>query len=68
MIFFYSVVPTSVKQQILDILSFKESTLPVKYLSLPLIPEKLSSKDCKLLLEKLASIESILGLLKSSVL
>lgn len=52
---FYSVVPTSVKQQILDIISFKEGTLPVKYLSLPLIPEKLSSKDCKLLLEKLAS-------------
>lgn len=40
------------KAAILNILPFKEGTLPVKYLGVPLVPSRLVYRDCKELLEK----------------
>ena len=43
------------KQKILTISNFKEGSLPVKYLGLPLISGKLAPKVCKLLANKIAA-------------
>ena len=41
------------KNQILEILNFKEGKLPVRYLGMPLLPGKLSLKDCQPVLDKI---------------
>ena len=48
--------------QILEILQFKEGSLPVKYFGMPLIPCKLSFKDCQPLLDKILARIISLGL------
>ncbi|MFS7978016.1 putative RNA-directed DNA polymerase [Helianthus anomalus] len=50
---FFGNVPQSVKQEILHIMPFKEGSLPVRYLGVPLISSKLSYKDCKILVERM---------------
>ena len=50
---FLSTVPQDVKGQILDVLQFKEGTLPVRYLGLPLISGSLRLKDCQPLIDKI---------------
>ncbi|XP_022040145.1 uncharacterized protein LOC110942657 [Helianthus annuus] len=50
---FFSNVPSYVKAAILNLMPFKEGSLPVKYLGVPLISTRLLQKDCLLLLEKL---------------
>ena len=50
---FFSTVPQDVKGQILDVLQFKEGTLPVRYLGLPLISGSLRLKDCQPLIDKI---------------
>nr|GEU36737.1 hypothetical protein [Tanacetum cinerariifolium] len=40
------------KLAILNVLSFKEGTLPIKYLGVPLISTRLAYRDCKELVEK----------------
>ncbi|GJS44921.1 putative reverse transcriptase domain, reverse transcriptase zinc-binding domain protein [Tanacetum coccineum] len=40
------------KLDILNILSFEEGKLPVKYLGVPLVPSRLLYRDCKELMEK----------------
>jgi hypothetical protein len=40
---------------LLDCLGMKEGKLPVRYLGVPLISNKLSSLDCEALLEKISS-------------
>ncbi|XP_021979685.1 uncharacterized protein LOC110875793 [Helianthus annuus] len=50
---FFSNVPSYVKSAILNIMPFKEGSLPVKYLGVPLISSRLLHKDCFLLVEKL---------------
>ena len=44
---FFLAVPEDVKWKILDVLQFKEGTLPVRYLGLPLISGRLRLKDCQ---------------------
>ncbi|GKF53843.1 putative reverse transcriptase domain, reverse transcriptase zinc-binding domain protein, partial [Tanacetum coccineum] len=41
-----------VKLDILNVLPFEESNLPVKYLGVPLVPSRLLYKDCTKLMEK----------------
>ncbi|XP_022015023.1 uncharacterized protein LOC110914540 [Helianthus annuus] len=50
---FFSNVPSFVKNAILNIMPFKEGSLPVKYLGVPLISSRLLHKDCYELVEKL---------------
>ncbi|KAJ0479496.1 putative RNA-directed DNA polymerase [Helianthus annuus] len=50
---FFGNVPQSVKQEILHVLPFREGSLPVRYLGVPLISSKLSYKDCKILVERM---------------
>ena len=45
-------VRNSVKLDILNILPFKEGTLPVKYLGVPLVSSRLAIRDCKPLIEQ----------------
>ncbi|XP_050233005.1 uncharacterized protein LOC126681507 [Mercurialis annua] len=45
-------VDNDVKENILNELSFKEGSLPVKYLGVPLIGKRLSKGDCQGLIEK----------------
>ena len=52
---FCAAIPTDLKSQILSFLRFKEGILLVKYLGLPLIPSKLSLKDCQPLLDKIVA-------------
>lgn len=49
---FYANMDVEVKDHLLQSLNFKEGTLPVKYLGLPLISTKLSIADCMPLIEK----------------
>ena len=46
-------MPQDVKGQILDMLQFKEGTLPIRYLELPLISGRLRLKDCQPLIDKI---------------
>ncbi|KAJ0561377.1 putative RNA-directed DNA polymerase [Helianthus annuus] len=50
---YFANVTNQVKQRILDLVSFKEGHLPVKYLSVPLISSRLLYKDCQILVEKM---------------
>ena len=50
---FFSAMPQDVKWKTLDVLQFKEGTLPVRYLRLPLISCKLRLKDCQPLIDKI---------------
>ncbi|XP_022002776.1 uncharacterized protein LOC110900170 [Helianthus annuus] len=50
---FFSNVPSFVKTATLNIMSFIEGSLPVRYLGVPLISSKLLYKDCQVLVEKL---------------
>ncbi|XP_022019073.1 uncharacterized protein LOC110919103 [Helianthus annuus] len=49
---FFSNVSAQMKQAICSFLPFQEGELPVKYLGVPLISTKLSSKDCKILVDR----------------
>ncbi|XP_022040603.1 uncharacterized protein LOC110943155 [Helianthus annuus] len=49
---FFSNVSSQMKQEICSLLPFQEGELPVKYLGVPLISTKLSSKDCKILVDR----------------
>ncbi|GKD47216.1 hypothetical protein Tco_1271861, partial [Tanacetum coccineum] len=49
---FFCNVPNHVKICILNIMSFAEGNLPVKYLGVPLISSRLLNKDSKVLVEK----------------
>ena len=50
---FFLAVPQDVKWKILDVLQFKEGTLLVRYLGLPLISGRLRLKDCQPLIDKI---------------
>ncbi|KAJ0615163.1 putative RNA-directed DNA polymerase [Helianthus annuus] len=50
---YFSNVPSYVKNAILNIMPFKEGSLPVKYLGVPLIASRLLYKDCQILIEML---------------
>lgn len=52
---FFSGVPSTVKQSILDALHFQEGSLPVRYLGVPLISTKLKYVDCKSLIDKITN-------------
>ncbi|XP_022040984.1 uncharacterized protein LOC110943550 [Helianthus annuus] len=49
---FFSNVPSYVKSAILNLMPFKEGSLPVRYLGVPLISSRLLQKDCFVLVEK----------------
>nr|GEX26867.1 reverse transcriptase domain, reverse transcriptase zinc-binding domain protein [Tanacetum cinerariifolium] len=49
---FFCNVLNHVKVDILNIMSFAEGKLPVKYLGVPLISSRLLNRDCKILVEK----------------
>ncbi|XP_022003085.1 uncharacterized protein LOC110900505 [Helianthus annuus] len=50
---FFCNVPCDVKTNILSFLPFREGTLPVRYLGVPLISTKLSFRDCRILVERM---------------
>ncbi|KAJ0864233.1 putative RNA-directed DNA polymerase [Helianthus annuus] len=50
---FFCNVPCDVKVNILSLLPFREGTLPVRYLGVPLISTKLSFRDCRILVERM---------------
>ncbi|XP_022015024.1 uncharacterized protein LOC110914542 [Helianthus annuus] len=50
---FFCNVPSYFKSAILNIMPFKEGSLPVRYLGVPLISSGLLYRDCNVLLEKL---------------
>ncbi|XP_022014922.1 uncharacterized protein LOC110914438 [Helianthus annuus] len=50
---YFANVTNQVKQRILELVSFKEGCLPVKYLGVPLISSRLLYKDCQILVEKM---------------
>ncbi|GJS28519.1 RNA-directed DNA polymerase, eukaryota, reverse transcriptase zinc-binding domain protein [Tanacetum coccineum] len=52
---FFGSVKEITKQKIIEILPFKVGKLPVRYLGIPLLAEKLSIKDCNHLVEKVKS-------------
>lgn len=52
---FFSGVSFANKQLILEKLGFKEGSLPVRYLGVPLISTKLKYADCKVLIDKIIS-------------
>lgn len=43
------------KQKVLEILNYKEGTLAVRYLGVPLVSGKLSQKDCKPLIDRIVA-------------
>lgn len=49
---FFCNVSSHVKNSILQLMPFEESTLPIKYLGVPFISSRLLYKDCKLLVER----------------
>ena len=53
--FFNSRISNNVKLSLLNDLQMKEGSLPVKYLGVPLIPSRLSSIDCGVLLDRITS-------------
>ncbi|GJX38204.1 hypothetical protein Tco_0251507 [Tanacetum coccineum] len=48
--FFYGLTP-EIKNDILMAMPFKEGTLPIKYLGVPLLSKKINVNDCKILIE-----------------
>ena len=50
---YFSNVRPSVKMDILSIIPFKEGSLPVKYLGVPLVSSRLLVRDCKPLVEQI---------------
>lgn len=52
---FFSRVPTTIKNSILQTLGFNEGNLPVKYLGVPLITTKLRYTDCQILIDRITS-------------
>ncbi|XP_021994626.1 uncharacterized protein LOC110891242 [Helianthus annuus] len=50
---FFCNVPSYIKNAILNIMPFKEGSLPVRYLGVPLISSGLVYKDCSVLMESL---------------
>ncbi|KAH7845388.1 hypothetical protein Vadar_001417 [Vaccinium darrowii] len=52
---FFSGVNSSTKADILTLLGFKEGSLPIKYLGVPLLSTKLKHIDCKPLIDKITS-------------
>ncbi|XP_022024397.1 uncharacterized protein LOC110924709 [Helianthus annuus] len=50
---YFSNVPSYVKNAILNLMPFKEGSLPVRYLGVPLISSRLLYNDCQILIEKL---------------
>ncbi|GJW25392.1 RNA-directed DNA polymerase, eukaryota, reverse transcriptase zinc-binding domain protein [Tanacetum coccineum] len=51
---FFGSVPLSVQNEILSIMPFQVGSLPMKYLGVPLISQKLGINDCKSLVNKVA--------------
>ncbi|KAH7836205.1 hypothetical protein Vadar_033678 [Vaccinium darrowii] len=52
---FFSGVQHSTRIEILQLLDFKEGTLPVRYLGVPLLSSKLRYMDCKPMIDKITS-------------
>lgn len=52
---FFAAVPSTLQSQILSILNFRDSSLPVRYLGMPLISSKLTFQDCVPLIEKITA-------------
>ena len=52
---FFSGVQHSIRNEILQLLGFKEGTLPVRYLGVPLLSTKLKYIDCKTMIDKITS-------------
>jgi hypothetical protein len=52
---FFSGVDHSTREDILLLLGFKEGTLPVKYLGVPLLTTKLKHGDCKNMIDKITA-------------
>ncbi|XP_022030437.1 uncharacterized protein LOC110931348 [Helianthus annuus] len=50
---YFSNVPSYIKTAILNIMPFREGSLPVRYLGVPLISSRLLYKDCQVMVEKL---------------
>ncbi len=50
---FFAAVPSTLQSQILSILNFRDSSLPVRCLGMPLISSKLTFQDCVPLIEKI---------------
>ncbi|XP_022859016.1 uncharacterized protein LOC111379814 [Olea europaea var. sylvestris] len=50
---FASGVSLYLKDQLLDVLGYKEGVLPVRYLGVPLISTKLRALDCKILMDRI---------------
>ncbi|XP_022874167.1 uncharacterized protein LOC111392993 [Olea europaea var. sylvestris] len=50
---FASGVSTYLKDQLLDVLGYKEGVLPVRYHGVPLISSKLRASDCKMLVDRI---------------
>ncbi|XP_021971338.1 uncharacterized protein LOC110866498 [Helianthus annuus] len=50
---FFCNVPSDVKSNILSLLPFREGSLPVRYLGVPLISTRLSFRDCRILVERM---------------
>ncbi|GKD74639.1 hypothetical protein Tco_1332921 [Tanacetum coccineum] len=53
-LFFGSLKDTE-KEQIMNIMQFKEGTLPSKYLGVPLVTKRLGVKECKVMIDKIKS-------------
>ncbi|GKD95503.1 RNA-directed DNA polymerase, eukaryota, reverse transcriptase zinc-binding domain protein [Tanacetum coccineum] len=53
-LFFGSLKGTE-KEQIMNIMQFKEGTLPSKYIGVPLVTKRLGVKECKVLVDKIKS-------------
>nr|GEZ92545.1 RNA-directed DNA polymerase, eukaryota, reverse transcriptase zinc-binding domain protein [Tanacetum cinerariifolium] len=50
---FFGSLNNDEKQRIMNVMQFKEGTLPTKYLGVPLVTKKLGVKDCKGLIDKI---------------
>jgi hypothetical protein len=65
--FYCSRISKRVKHTLLNELQMKEGSLPVRYLRVPLISSKLSSTDCRVLLERIKG-RIIFGYLEISLM
>ncbi|GKC59315.1 hypothetical protein Tco_1086913, partial [Tanacetum coccineum] len=51
-IVFFENLKNQTKQEIMDVMPFKDGTLPVTYLEVPLITKQIGIGDCKCLVDK----------------
>ncbi|CAN0888287.1 Putative ribonuclease H protein At1g65750 [Linum grandiflorum] len=54
-VFYSTTVPKSTREQITQEMGFKEGSLPVRYLGIPLISGKLRAQDCDILVSKITA-------------